>query len=185
MKNSLVITTALLCALGGMHAQAQKQISSFREIKMYEGRSVNIGGEKRSEPDIYYVDNGDGTYEAVRLTVAPKDAPAEVTVPYLNLNTPESICVNWKTSKKESGAVVRFGTSPDNLDRSCEPEVKAIASNYFWHTAKLTGLQPNTIYFYQVSTNGTESEVYRFRTMPKAGDKSKMRVLLIGDHQRN
>ena len=185
MKNSLVITTALLCALGGMHAQAQKQISSFREIKMYEGRSVNIGGEKRSEPDIYYVDKGDGTYEAVRLTVAPKDAPAEVTVPYLNLNTPESICVNWKTSKKESGAVVRFGTSPDNLDRSCEPEVKAIASNYFWHTAKLTGLQPNTIYFYQVSTNGTESEVYRFRTMPKAGDKSKMRVLLIGDHQRN
>ncbi len=184
MKKSFVIAT-MLCALGGMYAHAQRQISSFKEIRIVSGNTSTIGGEKRTEPDIYYIPQEDGTYQAARLTVAPKDAPAEVTVPYLNMNTPESICVNWKTSKKETGAIVRFGTSPDNLDSSCEPAVRSISSNYFWHTAKLTGLRPNTVYYYQVSTNGTDSEIYRFRTMPQAGDKAKMRILLIGDHQRN
>lgn len=164
---------------------AQRQISSLREVKTVAGNVVTIGGEKYTDPDIYYVPQDDGTYEAVRLTVAPITSPLSLTVPYLNMNTPESICVNWKTSKKDDAPVVRFGTSPDNLDRTCEPEVKAISTKYYWHTAKLSGLQPNTVYFYQVYANGKDSEVYRFRTMPEAGDNAKMRVLLIGDHQRN
>lgn len=184
MKKSFVVAT-MLCALGAMHAYAQRPISSFKEIRIVSGNTSTIGGEKRTEPGIYYIPQEDGTFQAARLTVAPKDAPAEVTVPYLNMNTPTSICVNWKTSANASGSVVRFGLSPDNLDHTCNPGTRTIGSNYYWHTAQLIGLQPNTVYYYQVSTNGTDSEVYRFRTMPEAGDKSKMRVLLIGDHQRN
>ncbi len=180
-----IVTATMLLAIGGICTQAQRPISSFKEIRIISGNTSTIGGEKRTEPDIYYIPQEDGTYQAARLTVAPQEAPAEITVPYLNMNTPESICVNWKTSTKEDGAIVRFGTSPDNLDRTCEPAVKMISRKYFWHTAKLTGLSPNTAYYYQVSTNGTDSEIYRFRTMPEAGAKSKTRVLLIGDHQRN
>lgn len=168
-----IVTATMLLAIGGICTQAQRPISSFKEIRIISGNTSTIGGEKRTEPDIYYIPQEDGTYQAARLTVAPQEAPAEITVPYLNMNTPEFICVNWKTSTKEDGAIVRFGTSPDNLDRTCEPAVKMISRKYFWHTAKLTGLSPNTAYYYQVSTNGTDSEIYRFRTMPEAGAKSK------------
>ena len=70
MKKNL-IAVSLLLALCGASAQAGKQISSFKEIAIASGESTEIGGQMQSEPDIYYVSQPDGTYEAVRLTVTP------------------------------------------------------------------------------------------------------------------
>lgn len=179
------VTAAMVCAIGLQSVEAQRHIASFRESKITYGSSYTIDGVKQTEPDIYYVDKGDGTYEAVRLTVAPKDEKAAVTLPYLNLDTPTSIRVNWKTNSKAEGSVVRFGSAPDKLDRTAQATFRAITTDYYWNMATLEGLAPNTVYYYQVSTNGVDSEIYRFRTMPVAGDKGKMRVLFIGDHQRN
>lgn len=184
MKKNL-IAVSLLLALCGASAQAGKQISSFKEIAIASGESTEIGGQMQSEPDIYYVSQPDGTYEAVRLTVTPPPGAAEITQPYLNNNTPSSVCVNWKTNKKATEAVVRYGLSPDKLDLTCEPSNRFLSRSYQWYTAQLTGLSPDTPYYYQVSCNGEDSPVYRFRTMPAAGTGSKIRVLFIGDHQRN
>ena len=71
---------------------AQRQISSLREVKTVAGNVVTIGGEKYTDPDIYYVPQDDGTYEAVRLTVAPITSPLSLTVPYLNMNIEERRC---------------------------------------------------------------------------------------------
>ncbi len=183
MKKSILILS-LIGIADMMPSFAQRQISSFREVTT-TGNYATIAGERYSEPDIYYFPQEDGTYEAVRLTMQPKEATADITVPYLNMSAPTSICVNWKTKTQADGSVVKYGLSPDNLDKTCQPSDRKITDTYFWNTATLTGLTPDTPYFYQVISNGTESEVYRFRTPRLAGDKSKLRVLVIGDHQRN
>lgn len=180
------IFSAMLCMAGCLQMSAQRVISSFREVNITNGQTATIGGEQRSEPDIYYVPQSDGTYEAVRLTVAPgPETPAAVTRPYLYMSTPTSVRVCWKTSSKAGASVVKFGTSPEKLDRTASLSYNQISSSYFWNTAKLEGLSPNTAYYYQVESNGVTSDVYRFRTMPEAADNKKIRVLFIGDHQRN
>lgn len=179
------LAAALLCVGGTLAVGAQRPISSFKEITIQSGGSTEIGGIERTEPDIYYLPQNDGTFEAVRLTVTPPSTMSAMTVPYLNMNTSTSICVNWKTSRKTNNAVVKFGLSADNLDRTCEASTRMIAAGYHWNTAALEGLTPNTVYYYKVESDGKESDTYRFRTIPEPGDKSKLRVLFIGDHQRN
>ena len=81
-----------------------RTISSFREYRSKIGTSHTIGDLTLSEPDIYYIDNGDGTYRAIRLTVQPDETPAEMTVPYLNQATANSIQVCWKTKNINDGS---------------------------------------------------------------------------------
>ena len=185
MKHNRILAASLLLALCGVNAEAGKQISSFREITIGHGESVEIGGVMQSDPDIYHIEKADGTWEAVRLTVTPESQRIPVTQPYLNNNTPNSISVNWKTDKKADGSTVSYGLSPDRLDSTCTPTYRSQGRSYFWYTATLTGLKPDTPYYYKVSSNGHESEIYRFRTMPENGGNGKTRVLFIGDHQRN
>ena len=163
-----------------------RTISSFREYRSKIGTSHTIGDLTLSEPDIYYIDNGDGTYRAIRLTVQPDETPAEMTAPYLNQATANSIQVCWKTKNINDGSMVRYGTSPDNLNfQHSKLQRQQIATNYYWHTAQLTGLTPNTVYYYQVSSGNETSEIGHFRTMPQADSRLPFRILMIGDHQRN
>ena len=68
MKHFFIATLAI-CVLSS--ASAQRTISSFKEIKITDGGSTVIDGVRQSEPDIYYISQPDGSYQAVRLTVAP------------------------------------------------------------------------------------------------------------------
>lgn len=183
-KNCFIVF--LMYAVGFLPTFAQREISSFKEVKISNGESYNVDGTDRFEPDVYFEKQADGTYKAIRLTVAPvSGTSAEITQPYLYMSTPTSICVGWKTGKQATGSVVRYGTSADNLDRSCQGTYVRLAGTYYWNTAKMEGLLPNTVYYYQVESGGRTSEVDRFRTMPSAGSGDKVRVLFIGDHQRN
>lgn len=181
-------TLALLIAGVAFSASAQRQISDFREIHIVDGQSAQIGGKECTNPDIYYLDKGNGTYSAVRLTVRPqKGKLSDVSLPYLNMATENSICINWKTAKQPTSATVRYGKAEDALDMTVSAESKILKDreSYYWHCAKLTGLEPNTVYYYQVCSGDNLSKVYTFRTMPTADSKDVIRVLLIGDHQRN
>ena len=90
-----------------------RTISSFREYRSKIGTNHTIGDLILSEPDIYYTDNNNGTYNAIRLTVQPIETPAEVTAPYLNQATANSIQVCWKTKNINEGSIVYYGTSPN------------------------------------------------------------------------
>lgn len=182
--SSLVVSVVCLFAFSSLYAQ--KQISSVQEYTITSGQTKAIGGVNYSEPDIYYTADGSGGYVANRLTVAPTYQTAAVTPPYLNVATPTSIQVNWKTSASGVGSTVNFGLSADNLTetRTCTSSTQ-LSDTYYWNTVCLDQLQPNTVYYYQVISNGVTSEVNRFRTMPTSDDTSKFRILLIGDHQRN
>lgn len=111
--------------------------------------------------------------------------------PYLQAAKPNSIYVNWKTDNGNNPEVL-YGTSADNLNNTAygttenlEPKDTDYNTPYHYHTVKLTGLTPNTGYYYKV-TSGTndESAVHYFKTPPNLGDNTGvLRFIALGDHQ--
>jgi acid phosphatase type 7 len=96
--------------------------------------------------------------------------------PYLQIGTPTSIVVKWRTSPA-SDSLVRYGRTPGNLNQSAQ--VTVITTE---HEVPLTGLLPNTKYYYSIGsssfTNASGND-YFFVTSP-AGPKPT-RVWVIGD----
>jgi len=104
-------------------------------------------------------------------------------VPYLQSPSPNSVWVNWKTDQTKDSTVV-FGTNESSLENTAEGSYQALSSDYFYHSVNLTGLSPDTRYFYQVISDDITSEVHSFRTPPVNGENSgHIRILVMGDHQ--
>ncbi|MEM6989615.1 MAG: metallophosphoesterase family protein [Myxococcota bacterium] len=99
--------------------------------------------------------------------------------PYLQCGTPTEMTVVWTTLVDSSGAV-EYGTSPDNLGTTVDSPV-----NDTQHEVRLTGLQPDTEYFYRVISDGAAEaggdQNHRFRTPPTAGTTAKLRAWVVGD----
>ena len=81
----------LIFVAAPLSSQEPRQISAIRDITTTEGEPRTAYGLTMSEPDIYYIDNGDTTFKAMRLTVKPVETPAAMTAPYLNEPTAHSI----------------------------------------------------------------------------------------------
>ena len=97
--------------------------------------------------------------------------------PYLQLGTPTSIIVRWRTSAAVVGRV-QFGPSPGAVSGSAQ-ETSARAE----HEVRLTGLAPDTIYYYSVGTPTTTAgdATFHFQTSPVAGTERPVRIWAIGD----
>ncbi len=98
--------------------------------------------------------------------------------PYLQSPTPNSIYVSWH-STQTSSTIVEYGTT-SNLGLSQNGSVATIGGKK-WHTVKLTGLAPNTEYYYKCISNSDVSEVYQFRTPPSSPNNQHFRFILLGD----
>lgn len=97
--------------------------------------------------------------------------------PYLQIGTPTSIVVRWRTSSA-SDSRVRYGTTQGSLNSIADD-----ASSTTEHIVQLDGLSPNTKYFYSIGTSsatlaGDDANHYFF-TSP-TGSKST-RVWALGD----
>ena len=98
--------------------------------------------------------------------------------PFLQIATPESITVRWRTDGV-CESVVRYGTQSNDLVFSAsnpDPTTE--------HEVQLTGLTPATQYFYSVGalTNTlAEGPDYSFMTPPLPGPPQPTRVWVIGD----
>ncbi|WP_153399486.1 fibronectin type III domain-containing protein [Chryseobacterium vaccae] len=115
----------------------------------------------------------------------------QVLFPYLQNPTPNSMIVNWKTASNNETTVI-YGTSPTTLNVTVTGTTNIFSdtgynNNYYYHTAKIVGLQPNTKYYYKIKTGTSESAVYNFRTLPLPGQpvtaNGKIRFLIMGDNQ--
>ncbi|MCB9641386.1 MAG: metallophosphoesterase [Myxococcales bacterium] len=99
--------------------------------------------------------------------------------PYLQQGAPDSVVVVWRTSQATT-AQVRYGLSPQTLG-------SVVTSNLSQtqHEIKLTGLKPNTLYYYAVGTADTilvgGDAQHTFRTSPPHGQVTKMRLWVVGD----
>ena len=137
-------------------------------------------------------------------TVIDTDAPEKASpllsrAPYVQLTTSESIFIIWRTSEKID-PVVKFGsdvnalghdpaaietrqTTADNAEDK-NPLHSALTGT-FQYEAKITGLAPDTEYFYAIY-DGTkrltpEDESYHFQTHPEIGSDRDVYFWAVGD----
>lgn len=104
--------------------------------------------------------------------------------PYLQTATPTSIYVSWHSTDLAQNPEVKFGTSATNLDQTQTGTWEQISGTYYWHTVKLTGLLPDTEYFYQCYNGTTASSVYPFRTPAlKTTPNQHIRMVVLGDNR--
>jgi PKD repeat protein len=104
---------------------------------------------------------------------------AVVRGPYLQLGTPESIVVRWRTNMATPGRVV-YGLQPGELNQSVEDPTVTTE-----HLVTLSGLTPDTQYYYGVGTDveiiaGDDSE-HHFLTAPVPGTTKPTRIWVLGD----
>lgn len=98
--------------------------------------------------------------------------------PYLQLGTPTSIVIRWRTDVP-ANSKVSFGLAADQLTRIAVDE--AVSTE---HEVKLGDLQSNTVYFYSVGTTSSvqgSGNDYYFKTAAPAGSKQKIRIWTMGD----
>lgn len=98
--------------------------------------------------------------------------------PYLQVVTPTSIVIRWRTDKP-SDSVVKIGASAQSLGQAFSGNAATTE-----HEVKITGLQPETRYYYSI---GTQAAVLQagdhnfFQTAAVAGKPGKYRFGLLGD----
>jgi len=99
--------------------------------------------------------------------------------PYLMAGTPHSVVLRWRTDVATE-SVVRFGTTPESLTNTVTE-----AESTTEHEVEITGLQPNSTFFYSVGTStlvlaGGDADHF-FKTLPVAGTRQPIRIWVIGD----
>lgn len=98
--------------------------------------------------------------------------------PYLQVASPVSMVVRWRTSAPTDSRV-RFGTVPGQLDR-----VAALVTSTTEHEVRLTGLTPETRYYYAVGNAAGEllgGTASTFLTPPATGASRPVRIWALGD----
>ena len=99
--------------------------------------------------------------------------------PYLQRASETEMTVAWTTLAASSGEV-RYGSSPDALT-----EVVTSAGSGTAHEVRITGLSPDTRYYYEVRGDGEVlaggDEAHFFVTHPAEGTRPKFRFWVVGD----
>lgn len=99
--------------------------------------------------------------------------------PYLQLGTPSGMTIRWRTDVAVVGKV-NFGTALSTLDNSVSGGAATTE-----HILQIDGLQPATIYYYDIGTASSillaaNADMY-FKTSPSPGTAQPIRVWVIGD----
>ncbi len=110
---------------------------------------------------------------------APSYAATVNRGPYLMMGTPESMVIRWRTDVAIDSRV-QFGTTQGSLTSALDN-----ATSTTEHEVRLTGLTPETKYFYSVGSSsgvlsGNDATTY-FQTGPLAGTARPTRIWVIGD----
>lgn len=98
--------------------------------------------------------------------------------PYIQNVTPTSAILRWRTANPQTSFVV-YGVSQTEFDTEASPQLTQD------HSITLTGLAPDTQYFYAIGSQGNlllgTNEKYSFRTAPVPGTPKATRLWMVGD----
>lgn len=110
---------------------------------------------------------------------ADGEAASVVRGPYLQMGTPSSMVIRWRTDVATDSRV-EFGLSVGGLVGFGEKLGMTTE-----HSVTLSGLDAGTRYYYSVgSSDGVivgDSEEYRFETSPAVGVDERVRIWVLGD----
>ena len=130
------------------------------------------------------VERGSPTAALEAACGGPGDTFADATArivrtPYLQQLTTSSVIIGWLSADPGERVDV---TTPDGhavVTVDGVAETSAHADKQMW--AKVTGLEPDTIYCYALAAGGPLTQRIGFRTAPNADTKRKIRFLALGD----
>jgi hypothetical protein len=103
--------------------------------------------------------------------------------PVLQDAEPGSIAVMWETTAAYTGFVDYGPTAA--LGSTAASQRTASVNGAAIHHAQITGLQPDTVYYYRVRSGSAQSEVARFRTPPTPASEKNFRFAAYSDMQGN
>ncbi len=98
--------------------------------------------------------------------------------PYLQMGAPTSMTIRWRTDQATNSRV-EFGLSAGNLNMTVDS-----LSSRTEHVVVLSGLSPNTTYYYSIGSTGSifvSGGDYFFKTNPTDGTRQTSRIWIIGD----
>jgi len=97
----------------------------------------------------------------------------------------DSVIIKWRGNQAPAGAEANnlcFGTDKDNLLRSSKTWAAVTETEH--REVRLSGLDPDTTYYYSVGGAGSADEAHHFRTAPATGElpaDGNTRIWLVGD----
>jgi acid phosphatase type 7 len=104
--------------------------------------------------------------------------------PYLQTPAPTSVYISWH-SNDTSFTKIRYGLSDTTLDNVTTGSFQNISGKH-WHTVRLSGLTPDTRYYYRCISGTDSSSVYPFRSHPLPGTSGRhIRFVIFGDSRYN
>jgi hypothetical protein len=162
------------------------------KVEFYRG-ATKIGEDLASPYSLTWSGVSPGTYQLTAvavfageqrmsslpsiITVAPSSARV-IRGPYLNSRGATSIVVRWRTDVQTYGRVC-FGPNQAHLDNCAEEAI--LTAN---HSVTLTGLQPETGYYYSIGTPAgplLAGPDFRFTTAPPVGESRPTRIWFLSD----
>ncbi len=122
--------------------------------------------------------SSDLSFDLELIGVPPITSTTDTRAPYLQMGTPTSVVIRWRTGTANDSRV-SYGLAPAALTMASDDT--AVTKE---HEVLLTGLTPNTQYYYSVgSTTVTQwSGVdFTFFTAPPVGTQQPVRIWVLGD----
>ena len=152
---------------------------NFHNFKVTSEAAVE--GENVLAVEVHQVNqtSSDLSFDLRLSQVLEDDSPELVRGPYLQLGTPTSMIVRWRTDGFADTRLA-YGTEVGKLETVLEDTILRIE-----HEVAITGLESNTKYYYEVGnyliTLAGNDEDHYFKTSPEKGSTDPIRIWVIGD----
>lgn len=116
---------------------------------------------------------------AIAAAASVDVTPMQIRLAYAG---PNAMMVSWNTYSQLPMPTVRYGLSPDVLDRVATSRDSNTyqTSTTFNNHVPIHGLKPDTVYYYQPQFSNS-TKPYTFKTSRKAGDKTPYSIAVAVD----
>jgi hypothetical protein len=109
--------------------------------------------------------------------------PARVFLQELGSN---SVIIKWRGNSagplEATATSLCFGTSPQAM--AANTETAAVVTEGGHSEARISGLSPDTLYYYSIGGAGVTDQKYQFRTLPRKGNlpsDGNVRIWVVGN----
>ena len=140
-----------------------------------------VAGDNVLAVEVHQVntESSDLSFDLALAQVLESASPEVVRGPYLQMGTPTSMIVRWRTDGF-TDSKLSFGTAVGSLDTTIEMDELTNE-----HEVAITGLDSDTRYYYEIGNSNTtfagNDADHFFKTSPPVGAKQPVRLWVIGD----